>query len=202
MKAVTSEAPTGTKWVDVMTMNDDGEEFMTSRSVARDFRPRHGRPDRLDLFAAMPPLMAKKMPFVMTFAWGAFDKRGTKDEQKMSLSNSNDSGMRFWRCSEMGSLWRGGRRRGSVRALNVSSEPGATSEPSRATRPAENSPPSCTNVRARAALLSDSSVFLRLLLRCFALLAASAICSLSPINSAQRPSLNNWNLLRNFSLLT
>ena len=31
----------------------------------------------------MPPLMAKKMPFVMTFAWGAFEKRGTKDEQKM-----------------------------------------------------------------------------------------------------------------------
>ena len=83
MKAVTSEAPTGTKWVDVMTMNDDGEEFMRSRLVARDVRPRHGRPDRPDLFAAMPPLETKKMPFIMTFAGGAFEKRGTKDEQKM-----------------------------------------------------------------------------------------------------------------------
>ena len=83
MKAVPSETPTGTKLVDVMTMNDDGEEFMRSRLVARDFRPRHGRPDRPDLFAAMPPLEAKKMPFIMTFAGGASEKRGTKDEQKM-----------------------------------------------------------------------------------------------------------------------
>ena len=42
MKAVTSEAPTSTKWVDVRKMNDDGEEFMRSRLVARDFRPRRG----------------------------------------------------------------------------------------------------------------------------------------------------------------
>ena len=42
MKAVTSEAPTSTKWVDVRKMNHDGEEFMRSRLVARDFRPRRG----------------------------------------------------------------------------------------------------------------------------------------------------------------
>ena len=34
MKAITSEAPTSTKWVDVRKMNDDGEEFMRSRLVA------------------------------------------------------------------------------------------------------------------------------------------------------------------------
>ena len=61
MKAVTSEAPTSTKWVDVRKTNDDGEEFMRSRLVAGDFRHRRGRPDRPDLFAAMPPLEAKKM---------------------------------------------------------------------------------------------------------------------------------------------
>ena len=53
MKTITSEAPTSTKWVDVRKMNDDGEEFMRSRLVARGFRPRRG-PDRPDLFAAMP----------------------------------------------------------------------------------------------------------------------------------------------------
>ena len=82
MKAITSEAPTRTKWVDVRKMNDDGEEFMRSRLVARDFRPRRG-PDRPDLFAAMPPLEAKKMLFIMTVAGGAFEQRGSKDEQKL-----------------------------------------------------------------------------------------------------------------------
>ena len=82
MKAITSEAPTSTKWVDVRKMNDDGEEFMRSRLVARDFRPRRG-PDRPDLFAAMPPLEAKKMLFIMTVAGGAFEQRGSKDEQKL-----------------------------------------------------------------------------------------------------------------------
>ena len=82
MKAITSEAPTSTKWVDVRKMNDDGEEFMRSRLVARDFRPRRG-PDRPDLFAAMPPLEAKKVLFIMTVAGGAFEQRGSKDEQKL-----------------------------------------------------------------------------------------------------------------------
>ena len=82
MKAITSEAPTSTKWVDVRKMNDDGEEFMRSRLVARDFRPRRG-PDRPDLFVAMPPLEAKRMLFIMTVAGGAFEQRGSKDEQKL-----------------------------------------------------------------------------------------------------------------------
>ena len=43
-------APASTKWVDVRKMNDDGEELMRSRLVARDFRPRRGGPDRPDLF--------------------------------------------------------------------------------------------------------------------------------------------------------
>ena len=77
-----TEAPTSTKWVDVRKMLDDGEEFMRSRLVARDFRPRRG-PDRPDLFAAMLPLEAKKMLFFMTVAGSAFEQRGSKDEQKL-----------------------------------------------------------------------------------------------------------------------
>ena len=46
MKSITSEAPTSTKRVDVRKMNDDGEEFMRSRLVARDFRPQRRGPDR------------------------------------------------------------------------------------------------------------------------------------------------------------
>ena len=63
--------------MDVRKMNDDGEEFMRSRLVARDFRPRRG-PDRPDLFASMRPLL-----FIMTVAGGAFEQRGSKDEQKL-----------------------------------------------------------------------------------------------------------------------
>ena len=80
---ITSEAPTSTKWVDVRKMNDDGEDFMRSRLLARDFRPRRGRPDRPDLFAVVPPLEAKKMLFIMTVAGGALEQRGSKDEQKL-----------------------------------------------------------------------------------------------------------------------
>ena len=66
MKAVTSEAPTSTKWVDMRKMNDDGEEFMRSSWWPETFVPDGGGPDRPDLFAAMPPQEAKKMLFIMT----------------------------------------------------------------------------------------------------------------------------------------
>ena len=95
MKAITSEAPTSTKWVDVRKMNDDGEEFMRSRLVARDFRPRRG-PDRPDLFAAMPPLEAKKMLFIMTVAGGAFEQRGSKDEQKLMFIDVRKAHLNEW----------------------------------------------------------------------------------------------------------
>ena len=52
------KAPT-TKWIDRVTMGDDGREFVRCRLVARDFKPRREGP-RDDFFAAMPPLGAKK----------------------------------------------------------------------------------------------------------------------------------------------
>ena len=95
MKAVTSEAPTSTKRVDVRKMNDDGEEFR--RRVARDFRPRRGGPNQRDLFAAMPPLEMKKMLFILPVAGGAFEKRGTKERAEVEVH----------RCAR-GALERGG----------------------------------------------------------------------------------------------
>ena len=55
-------------------VDDDDEELMRSRLVARDFRPRRGGSNRPNLFAAMLPLEAKKMPFIKTVAGSAFEK--------------------------------------------------------------------------------------------------------------------------------
>ena len=55
--AKTGKGPISTKWVDVAK----GAE-VRSRWVARDFKPK-GERDRADLFAAMPPLEAKRMLF-------------------------------------------------------------------------------------------------------------------------------------------
>ena len=55
--ARTGRAPISTKWADIAK---DGDA--RSRRVARDFKP-HGEKDRADLFAAMPPLEAKRLLF-------------------------------------------------------------------------------------------------------------------------------------------
>ena len=49
--------PTTTKWVDRTKKDDNGKVFFRYRLVARDFKPEGPRDD---LFAAMPPLEAKK----------------------------------------------------------------------------------------------------------------------------------------------
>ena len=58
---LTGKAPISTRWVDV-SKDDEGKMVIRSRWVARDFKPR-GEKDREDLFAAMPPLEAKKILF-------------------------------------------------------------------------------------------------------------------------------------------
>ena len=45
-----------------MKKDDDGRAFVRCRLVARDFKPRREGP-RDDMFAAMPPLEAKKALF-------------------------------------------------------------------------------------------------------------------------------------------
>ena len=56
------KAPSTTKWINRVKKDDDGREFVRCRLVARDFKPRREGP-RDDLFAAMPPLEAKKALF-------------------------------------------------------------------------------------------------------------------------------------------
>lgn len=57
----TGKKPVDTKWVDV-NKGSKQDPQVRSRLVARDFKPK-GEPARGDLFAAMPPLEAKKMLF-------------------------------------------------------------------------------------------------------------------------------------------
>ena len=94
MKAVTLETPTSTKWVDVREMNDDGEEVMRSRLVARNFRPRWRGPDRPDLFAAVPPL---ETLFIMTVAGGCLREARNKGRAEVDV----------YRCAQ-GALERSG----------------------------------------------------------------------------------------------
>ena len=56
--------PTSTRWVDVVKRDDAGKLVVRSRLVGRDFKVK-GERDREDLFAAMPPLEAKKLLFRM-----------------------------------------------------------------------------------------------------------------------------------------
>lgn len=58
------EQPTTTKWVDGWKEDGSGERVVRCRLVGRDFKESSGA-DRSDLFAAMPPLEAKKLVFRM-----------------------------------------------------------------------------------------------------------------------------------------
>ena len=61
--AKTGKPPITTKWIDVNKGSAE-EPIVRSRLVARDFRLK-GEAARFDLFAAMPPLEAKRMLFLM-----------------------------------------------------------------------------------------------------------------------------------------
>ena len=63
----TGKAPISTMWLDNMKMADNGEWEARCRLVGRDFKPA-GDNGREDLFAAMPPLEAKKLMFRMAAA--------------------------------------------------------------------------------------------------------------------------------------
>ena len=66
------KAPTTTKWIDRVTMGDDGRDFVRCPPVARDFKPRREGP-RDDFFAAMPPLREKRALFA--YVAGVREKR-------------------------------------------------------------------------------------------------------------------------------
>ena len=73
--------PTTTKCVDQVKKDEDGRTFVRCRLVARDFQPLYEGP-RDDLFAALPPLEAKKA--LIAFVAGLRERRRTQghDETK------------------------------------------------------------------------------------------------------------------------
>lgn len=70
----TGRMPVDTKWVDV-NKGSEAEPVVRSRLVARDFKPK-GEKERGDLFAAMPPLEAKKMLFSIAASHPRVLRRG------------------------------------------------------------------------------------------------------------------------------
>ena len=62
----TGRPPVSTKWVEVNKGTAENPD-VRCRLVARDFKPK-GEKDREDLFAAMPPLAAKRLLFAMAAA--------------------------------------------------------------------------------------------------------------------------------------
>ena len=121
--------PTTTKWVDTEKVDDDGEKFVRCRLVGRDFKPNHEGP-RDDLFAAMPPLEAKKVLFAMVAGErGRRRRRGLKeiklmfvDVKKAHLNAECDEEewvelpMEFWKWGRYARLrrWLYGMRRAAV----------------------------------------------------------------------------------------
>ena len=82
MRRSGGKMPTTTKWVEGWKTNEDGSKFVRSRLVGRDFKPKHGGV-REDLFAAMPPLEAKKALFRMTAGVRGQRKRRGEGEVKL-----------------------------------------------------------------------------------------------------------------------
>ena len=78
----TSKTPTTTKRADRAKKDDTGKTFVRCRLVARDFKPKREGP-RDDLFAAMPPLEAKKALFA--FVAGVREKRRTQGHEEVKL---------------------------------------------------------------------------------------------------------------------
>ena len=74
--------PTTTKRVDRNKKDDNGKTFVRYRLVARDFKPKHEGPSD-DLFAAMPPLEAKKALFA--FVATVREKRRTQGHEEVKL---------------------------------------------------------------------------------------------------------------------
>lgn len=79
--AETGRGPISTKWVDVNKGSEENQE-VRCRLVARDFKPK-GEKEREDLFAATPPLEAKKLLFSM--AAGQFGATSTEPEKLMFI---------------------------------------------------------------------------------------------------------------------
>ena len=76
--------PTATKWVECNKTDENGRVFVRCRLVARDAKPRR-EGIRDDMFAAMPPLEAKKMLFALVAGERERRKAQGKAEEKIML---------------------------------------------------------------------------------------------------------------------
>ena len=93
----TGRAPVTVKWVDVLKAAD-GETFVRSRLVARDFKVK-GEKDREDLFAATPPLELLRMMVskaATVTKKGTFQKLLFIDAKKAHLNPKCDQDVYFW----------------------------------------------------------------------------------------------------------
>ena len=79
--ARTGKAPITTRWID-RDKGRNGEKEIRWRWVARDFKVK-GEKDREDVFAAMPPLEAKKLIFRMAAAQEGAWRRGGSAREKL-----------------------------------------------------------------------------------------------------------------------
>ncbi len=77
------KAPTTTRWLDGRKVGDNGEEFVRSRLVGRDFKAKGGQGEPAELFAAMPPLEAKKVLFRMAAGCRRWRRRRGLPEVKV-----------------------------------------------------------------------------------------------------------------------
>ncbi len=67
-------------------LGEDGKVFVRCRLVARDFKPRREGP-RNDLFAAMPPLEAKKTLLALAAGERGRRRRQGKGQEKVLLAD-------------------------------------------------------------------------------------------------------------------
>ena len=111
--------PTTTKWVEGKKVDEDSNEFVRCRLVARDFRCKREGP-RDDLFAAMPPLEVKKALFAMVAGERGRRRRKGREEIKLMYIDVKKAHLNakcdeeewvelpceFWKCGKYARLRR------------------------------------------------------------------------------------------------
>ena len=92
-RARTGKDAISTKWIDT-GKGRDGEVLIPSRLIARDFKSKHAAND-VNVFAAMPPLEAKRLLFRMAMVSGAVEgdeKQGPMKLMFVDVKNAHLSG--------------------------------------------------------------------------------------------------------------
>ena len=90
--------PTTTRWVEGWKNDDSGGRFVRCRLVGRDFKTKGGK-EQEELFAAMPPLEAKKLVFRMTARVRGVRRRKGLEEIKLMFIDVRKARLNA-RCDE------------------------------------------------------------------------------------------------------